>query len=322
MIEKKYRVAATVTLCLILGLASAAILTGYNYFVQKHVNIFESTKNECPDVKWNYQLDSTQLSYPVSIDGELYFAGERVPLEDPDVKERLERELQLNVYWHSNTLLSMKLANRYFGEIEAILKQNNVPTDFKYLALIESGFRYESSPAGAVGFWQFIKATGATYNLKINEEVDERYNTEKSTLAACTFLKDAKDKLGNWTIAAASYNLGVPSMALRINDQKVNNYYDMYFNPETSRYIFRMLAMKIIFSNPKRAGFVLKPEELYQPYKYKVVEIDSSIANVADFAAQYGLKYKHIKILNPWLRAAKLTNREKLKYQVKILDLN
>ncbi|MDB5284614.1 MAG: hypothetical protein JWO06_3689 [Bacteroidota bacterium] len=322
MFQKKYRIPAIVIICTLLGFTSATILARYNYFVQKHVNIFASTKNECPDVKWNYRFDSTQASSPVSIDGELYFAGERVPLEDPDVRERLERELQLNVYWHSNTLLSMKLANRHFDEIEAILKKNNVPTDFKYLALIESNFRYEASPAGAVGFWQFMKATATTYNLKVDDEVDERYNTEKSTEAACAFLKDAKDKLGNWTIAAGSYNLGLPAMGLRIKDQKTNNYYDMYFNPETSRYIFRMLAMKIIFSNPKRAGYALNADELYQPYKYKVVEVDSTISNIADFAEHYGLRYKHIKMLNPWLRAAKLTNKERKKYQVKILDLN
>ena len=140
--------------------------------------------------------------------------------------------------------------------------------------------------------------------------------------AACDYLKDAKEKFGNWTVAAASYNLGRPSMAQRIKDQKSNNFYDMYFNPETSRYIFRMLAMKIIFSNHKRAGFNIKTEDLYQPYKYKIVEIDSGIHDIADFAAQHDLKYKHIKILNTWLREAQLTNKERRKYQIRILEMN
>ena len=199
----------------------------------------------------------------------------------------------------------MKMANRYFPEIEKSLTENGVPTDFKYLALIESAFRLEPSPAGAAGFWQFIKSTGKIYNMEITEEVDERYNLEKSTLAACVFFKDAKAlKLGNWTLAAASYNMGLAGVMSRIKEQEAGNYYDMYFNPETSRYVFRMLAMKIIFSNPKKAGYAVQPNELYAPDKYKVVEVDTSIASIADFAAQFGLKYKHIKMLNPWLRDA------------------
>jgi hypothetical protein len=317
MAYKKYLVPA---FCIFfLGAASAAIFARYS-LPQQQVNIFNHGNSECPGIQWNYRSDSTDLSSPVSITGELYFAGERVPLEDPDVKERLERELQTNVYWHSNTLMSMKLANRYFTEIEKILADNGLPTDFKYLALIESGFRYDASPAGAVGFWQFVKPTAKMYNLEVNDEVDERYNTEKSTLAACAFLKEAKEKFGNWTTAAASYNLGIPAMQLRIKDQKTSNYYEMFFNPETSRYVFRMLAMKIVFSNPKRAGFSIQPDELYQPYKYKTVEVDTSIDNIADFAARYGLKYKHIKLLNPWLRDAKLTNKEHKKYTIRIMD--
>src|SRR6185503_5411490 len=148
---------------------------------------------------------------------------------------------------------------------------------------------------------------------EINDEVDERYSIEKATKAACDYLKDAKESFGSWTMAAASYNLGRPSMKQRIKDQKRNNFYDMYFNPETSRYIFRMLAMKIIFSDPKRAGFKVETEDLYQPYRYKLVELDSSISNVADFAALHGLKYKHIKMLNTWLREAQLTNKERKK---------
>ncbi|HRG89562.1 MAG TPA: lytic transglycosylase domain-containing protein [Chitinophagales bacterium] len=317
-IKPAYRIPLAVGLSLLIGMASATI--AFKVAAPQLTNIFDTTRNDCPNLTWRGGDDTLQGVAPITVEGELYFAGERVPLEDPDVRERLERELQLNAFWHSNTLMAMKLANRYFGDIEKALTENGVPADFKYLPLIESGFRNDVSPAGAVGFWQFVAATGRNHKLEINSEVDERYNIEKSTQAACQYLKGAKENLGNWTIAAASYNLGVPGMKNRIHDQKTNNFYEMYFNPETSRYIFRMLAMKIIFSNPKRAGFNVTAEDLYQPYRYKVVEVDTAIPNIADFAAQYGLRYKHIKILNTWLREAKLTNKEHKKYQIKIME--
>ena len=319
---KKKAVLALIIGLLAIGAASAWAIKKAVSTDDKHVNIFEKTTTECPGIKWVDAIDSSQMVFPINIEGELYFAGERVPLEDPDVRERLERELQLNAYWHSNTLMSMKLANRYFDELENILTANGVPTDLKYMALIESNFRNDVSPAGAAGFWQFVKGTAKNFDLEVNEEVDERYNIEKSTLAACKFLKDAKEKLGNWTLAVASYNMGLSAMQERVKDQKTTSYYDMYFNPETSRYLFRMIAIKIIFSNPKRAGFFLKPEELYQPYKYKTLEVDGGIPNIADFAAQYNLKYKHIKIVNTWLRDAKLTNSNHKKYTIKIMELN
>ena len=307
-------------LCLFLGVASAAIVAGKALLAKNVASIFTQTKNECPGIKWLTVADTLHGSHTINVEGDLYFAGERVPLEDPDVKERLERELVINSFWHSNTILSMKMANRYFPEIEKTLIENGVPADFKYMALIESNFRLEASPAGAVGFWQFVKGTAKAYDIEMNDEVDERYNVEKATRGACVYLKDAKEKLGNWTMAAASYNMGLGGMMLRAKEQKMNNYYDMYFNPETSRYVFRMLAMKIIFSDPKKAGFDLKTDDLYAPYQYKTVEVDTSIASIADFAAQFGLKYKHIKILNPWLRDAKLTNREHKKYEIKIMQ--
>jgi membrane-bound lytic murein transglycosylase D len=318
-LSKKHRMLLlAVFLFLIVG--SVAIMAGKSFLVTDAPNIFTQTKSECPGIKWINSPDTNHLSYPIHVTGELYFAGERVPLEDPDVSERLDRELLINANWHSNTELCMKMANRYFPEIEKILADSGVPTDFKYLALIESAFRLESSPSGAVGFWQFIKGTGKKYDMVINDNVDERYNVEKSTSAAIVYLKDAKNQLGNWTVAAASYNLGLNGMLQRTKEQKMNNYYDMYFNPETSRYVFRMLAMKIIFADPKKAGYAIRPDELYAPYKYKTVTVDTGIASIADFAAQFGLKYKHIKILNPWLRDAFLTNKERHKYEIKIME--
>jgi membrane-bound lytic murein transglycosylase D len=317
-ISKKFWIPA-LALCLVIGAASAAIIAIKS--ANNASNIFTQAKNECPGIKWLSVADTLHGAHPISVEGELYFAGERVPLEDPEVKERLERELVINSYWHSNTILGMKMANRYFPEIEKVLTDNGVPSDFKYMALVESNFRLEASPAGAVGFWQFVKGTAKAYDIEMNDEVDERFNNEKATQAACVYLKDARDKLGSWTMAAASYNMGLAGMMQRAREQKMNNYYDMYFNPETSRYIFRMLAMKIIFSNPKNAGFALGNDELYAPYKYKVVEVDTPITSIADFAAQFGLKYKHIKTLNPWLRDARLTNKEHKKYEIKIWDI-
>lgn len=316
---QKYILPLSLALLLAIGIASAAIIIK-TATTSGRANILERTKPEGAGLRWSGGADTTYRVSPISVEGELFFAGERVPLEDSEVRERLERELHLNTFWHSNTIMALKLANRYFGDIEKILAENGVPSDFKYLPLIESNFRNDVSPAGAVGFWQFVPATGKSYHLEINSEVDERYNIEKSTAAACAYLKKSKEQLGTWTLAAASYNLGLPGMNNRVRDQKTNNFYEMYFNPETSRYIFRMLAMKIIFSNIEKAGFDIKTEELYQPYKYKIVEIDTGIPNIADFAAQYGLRYKHIKMLNTWLREAKLTNKEHKKYQIKILE--
>lgn len=274
---------------------------------------------ECPELVVINAIDSSQKIRPIGIRGKLELFGESVPLEDPDVRERLERELLLNVHWHSNTMMAMKNANRYFGDIERILSENGVPTDFKYLALIESGFRNEVSPAGAVGFWQQLKETAKIYGLEVNSEVDERYHYEKATVAACKYLQEAKETFGNWTLSAASYNLGIAGMKARSADQKTSNFYEMYFNPETSRYIFRMLAMKIVFNYPEACGFNISPAELYQPYRYTTVEISTPIENIVDFAARYNLKYKHIKILNPWLRDAKLTNAAGKKYQIKVM---
>ncbi|MCW3125336.1 MAG: hypothetical protein JWO03_994 [Bacteroidetes bacterium] len=272
---------------------------------------------EAPGLKW--VKDTAMQVYPFRVDGELTFAGERVPMEEPDVRERLDRELQINVFRQSNTILNMKLANRYFPDMERILIEEGVPTDFKYLPLIESDFRDVISPSGAGGFWQFVPATGKMYGLEVNDIIDERYNIEKSTRAACTYLKAAKERLGSWTAAAASYNFGVDGVAGKLDAQHTTNYYDLSITSETSRYVFRMLAMKVIFADPERAGYHLQTEDLYQPVQYTVVEVDSTITNLADFAESQGLKYKELKQLNAWMRNTSLPNKAKKTYQIKIL---
>lgn len=280
------------------------------------VNVLQEASGDCPDLDLHFSPDSMR---PLRLQGTVSLFGERVPLEDPDVRERLGRELMVNTFWHSNALLHFQYANRFFPEVSRVLKEEGVPDDFKYLCLAESGFRDMVSPSQAVGYWQFLKETGKRYGLEIREDVDERYHLEKSTRAACAYLKEARDRLGNWTNAAASFNIGMQGIADRQNDQRVSSYYDMYLNQETSRYIFRILALKILFSKPQAAGYQIETEDLFQPYSYTTIAIDSSIAHIGDFARQHGLNYKQIKLLNPWLRSARLSNPDKKTYTIRLM---
>ena len=248
----------------------------------------------------------------------IYFANERVPLENPDIWERYDKELLKNTYWQSNTLLLHKRAAKYFPVIEPILKKNNLPDDFKYLALIESGLENVTSPAGAKGFWQIMKSTAKEFHLEVNSEVDERYHIEKSTQAACDFLNSAKEKFGSWTLAAAAYNMGRSGLLQQMNRQKSYTYYDLLLNNETSRYVFRILAIKEIIENPKKYGFQFRTEDLYKNIPTYEVMVDTSISSWADFSKEYGINYKILKLHNPWLRESYLTNKLKKKYYIEI----
>ena len=256
--------------------------------------------------------------YAIDLPEKLDFAGERVPIEDPDVYERLDREFLVNTYWQSNGLLYIKRANKYFPIIEPILKRNNIPDDFKYLALIESGLTNAVSPAGASGFWQFMKSAAKEYGLEVGDQVDERYHLEKATQAACDYLNAAKRSTGSWTMAAAAYNAGVTGMNRQANLQETNNYYDLWLNNETSRYVFRILAVKEIMKNPKKYGFIFDKRHLYNELPTYSIMIDSSITNLISFAKQYNITYKDLKIYNPWLRDRKLENKDGKTYYIKI----
>jgi len=212
----------------------------------------------------------------------------------------------------------MKRANRWFPVIEPILKKNNVPDDFKYLCVTESNLENVISPAGATGFWQFMKAAGGKYGLEINSQVDERYHIEKSTQAACEYLKDAYKTYGTWTMAAASYNMGTNGASNQIERQKTENYYNLVLNPETSRYIARMVAFKYIMQNSKAYGFDIKDDELYKPLKSFEIVLDSSVNDFADYSIALGLNYKILKLYNPWLRDNYLSNRNRKVYKIKI----
>ena len=249
---------------------------------------------------------------------DVHFCGEAVPLDSKDIRERLDKEIIKNTYWHSSILLFYKRAGKYFPVIEPILRKNNIPDDFKYLAIAESGLTNVVSPAGARGFWQFMEKTGKEYGLEINKEVDERYHLEKSTQAACDYLNDAYKKFGSWTLVAASYNMGMYGLQKNLNRQKVESYYDLLLNSETARYVFRIVAFKLILKHPKEYGYNLNESHRYPPMKYKTLSIDSSISNFADFAIQQRINYKILKIGNPWLRQKYLKNSSKKKYRLKI----
>jgi len=250
------------------------------------------------------------------------FAGEETPLEIFYVKEGLDKELLINAYWHSSTIMLLKKANRWFPLIEPILKENNIPDDFKYLALIESGFNTVKSPRGAAGFWQFMEKTGREYGLEVNEHIDERYNEEKSTQAACQYFLDSYELYQNWTLVAAAYNAGKRRITQSLEKQKVDNYYELYLNTETSRYVYRILAMKIIYENTEKYGFVLSDNDLYQPVPTKEIEVTETIPNLVDFAAEYNISYKMLKLFNPWLRSSRLPDESKRTYHVKIPVFN
>jgi membrane-bound lytic murein transglycosylase D len=259
------------------------------------------------DTKHQADFEQYYKIYSLELPANLVFAGEQVPMDDIEVKERYDKELLINVYWQSQTLLMIKRANRYFPIIQKILKANNIPDDFKYLAVAESGLQNVISPAGALGYWQFLDKTGKAYGLEITEEVDERMNIERSTEAACRYFRQAYMELGNWALVAASYNMGIDGVKRQMQSQKVGNYYDLYLNAETSRYVLRTLALKQIMEHPKHFGFNLLQSHLYSPIATISITVDSTITDLVAFSFEHGANYKELKLLNPWLKKSTLT---------------
>ena len=267
-----------------------------------------------PSAQENYAI------FPFELPKELDFAGEMVPLEQFDVLEALDREVLSNAYFHSQTIRLIKLSNRFFPVIEPILKEEGIPDDFKYLAVAESGLVNAVSPANAVGFWQIRKGTGSELGLEINSEIDERYHLEKSTVAASAYLKESYEKYENWTMAAASYNVGRRGVDREVLRQKQEDYYDLLLNEETARYLFRILALKLIIEDPATYGFHLSMKDLYYPIPHYTVEVKQPVADFADFAAEHGTNYKILKYLNPWLRDKSLANKAGKTYAIKIAE--
>ncbi len=278
-----------------------------------------SSKSENADSQAEDSKSLPQIIRPVNLDRPFDFAGEALPMDNFDVRERLDRELLINTYLHSATLLHIKSTYKYFPAMEKILAENGLPDDFKYLAVAESSLRNAVSSAGAKGIWQFMKNTAEYYGLEINDEVDERYHVEKATEAACKYLLDYKKRFGNWTLAAAAYNVGGTKLSSELKTQRTENYYDLNLNDETSRYIFRLVAIKEILKNPNAFGFYLDEADGYPPMSdYKIVEVSGSIENLGDFAVEQGTTYRMLKVFNPWLLTSRLSNRARKTYQIKI----
>ncbi len=291
------------------------IALGILFTMLLFTNITGNTHVETPkSVSSNYEIKA--LKTPKELD----LAGERVPLEITSIKERMDRELLVNTYWQSNGLLLLKRANKYFPILEPLLKKHGIPDDFKYLAVAESGLENNASPAGAAGFWHFLKSSGREYGLEINSNVDERYHLEKATKVAADYLKKSKEKFGSWTLAAAAYNAGNGRIAKSLKKQQVDNYYDLFLNHETARYIFRIVALKEILTHPQKYGFVFDQEDLYTAPKTREVTVDTTIVDIALFAHKFNMTYKELKLQNPWLRESKLNNKSRRTYQIKILQ--
>jgi membrane-bound lytic murein transglycosylase D len=254
--------------------------------------------------------------YAPQIPATMDFANESVPLDRWEVRERLDRELLMNYYMHGSLMYILKLSSRQFPIIEQELKLNGIPDDFKYLCVAESSLQNLSSPAGAQGYWQFMKDTGPTYGLEINNEVDERYHLKKATAAACKYFLQAYNKFGSWTAAAASYNCGMGGYNTQITYQGSNNYYDLALPEETARYVYRILAFKNLISTANKWGYILQNGDTYKPIKTRIVKVDTTISNLADFAKANGSSYKILKLLNPWLRAHTLPAKSGKTYEI------
>lgn len=297
------------TLLTVFVLISSSIITLFVAFG------FKQSGEEIPA---EIRQDTIYKVKPFVLPDLVTFAGERMPLENFDTRESLEREILTSAYRHSSTILIIKKANRFNPVIEKILDKNGIPEDIKYLVAAESEYANVISPAGATGFWQIMSHTGKEEGMEINSVVDERYDIERSTQFACNFLKKSYAKFGNWTLAAASYNAGRAGIDLQIDIQKQNNYYDLLLNEETARYIFRVVAYKLIIENPEAYGFNVKEDDLYPELSYYEVKVDSAVTDFSDFASKYNTNYKLLKYLNPWLRKPYLTPKPNKEYTIKI----
>jgi membrane-bound lytic murein transglycosylase D len=293
-------------------LAAVFLATGVLLFSTCGLKVHEGNS---PQPDENRKLMFTSPGMPDS----LQFMGESVPLGRFDVYESLERELLVNSYFHSQTIRFIKLAPRYFNIIDPILKKEGIPGDFRYLMVAESNLDPRAlSRAGAAGLWQFLKTTAMDYGLEVSQEVDERYNIEKATLAACRYLKYGRQKFGNWSLVAAAYNAGYAAIDKQLERQKVNNYFDLLLAEETERYVFRILSLKLVLGNPEKYGFLVNESEKYPLLKTHKVELTGSVIDFSEYARKNGITYKTLKYYNPWLRENTLTNKAGKTYFIEL----
>jgi hypothetical protein len=253
---------------------------------------------------------------PFVLPEQLDFAGESLALNMMEVKEKLDREILVNTYWQSNNLLMLKRSSKYFPIIEPILSRNSIPNDFKYLALIESGLQNVVSPAGAAGYWQIMKSTGRENGLEINNEIDERYHIEKSTQVACDYLNEAYERFGNWTLAAASYNMGMAGTARRLSEQGVKSYYDLLLNSETARYVYRIAAVKHIHENLEEFGYVYHQDQGYSFPEMDTISVHSEVPDWISWAKTQGITYNTLRNYNPWIQSQQLSNSTNKAYHI------
>ena len=284
--------------------------------------IFVASQMSTPekqDYDWQPTENVPQIVKSVDLNKDFSFCEEALPMDNFDVRERLDRELIVNTYWHSSTILSIKSTVRYFPMMDKILTEEGVPTDLKYIAVAESALRNAVSPAGAKGIWQFMKGTGTEYGLEITDEVDERYHFEKSTRAAAKYLKSLRQRFGSWANATAAYNMGGGNMNKHLREQESDNYFELNLNEETSRYYFRLVAIKQIMENPREFGFYLDREDYYPALDdYRTVEVSESVESWGAFAKKHGTNYRILKVYNPWLIDNKLTVRSEKTYEIRI----
>ena len=270
-----------------------------------------TTVNSTSPIQTNTQIIPT---YPQSIS----FSGEAVHLDKHYVLERLDRELLVNNFWHSNSILVLKRAAKYFPIIEPILQEKGIPDDFTYLAVIESGLTHVVSPAGAEGFWQFMPQTARDYGLEVNGDIDERLHLIKATESAAAYLIDAYAEFGNWTLAAAAYNAGVQRIKTSMEKQQTNSYYDLFLNEETSRYMYRILATKLIFESPESYGFLIPKAQTYPFPKTKLVKVSTSPIDWVAFAQSQNMSYADLREMNPWIKGYQLSNRNNKEYEIRV----
>ena len=294
------------------------VITTLIFAVQQTADITTPEIQDVAEIDENKSVSNTYRITAIDIPSDLNFASELVPQDDPEIMERVDREFLVNTYWQSNALLLMKRANKYFPIIEPILAKNGIPDDFKYLAVAESALTNVVSHAGATGFWQIMRGTGKEYGLEINGNIDERYHLEKSTQVACDYLNKWKGKYGSWTLTAATYNAGPGAISKYMGIQKVDDYYDLLLGQETGRYVFRIMAIKEILSNPDKYGFDIDKKDMYSAVPTFKVEVDTPITSFADFASEYEINYKILKRHNPWLREPHLNNASRKKYTIEI----
>lgn len=299
---KKYVIAGIILVC----------LTAVGFAIN------QGFEDSAKPIQGELAFDTIHFNRSYKLPDNVTFAGEKMPLENFDTRESLEREILISAYRHSSTIMIIKRANRYLPVIENILRKNNIPDDFKYLAAAESEYSNMVSPVGATGFWQIMAETGKEEGMEINNVVDERYDIEKSTQFACDYFLKSYQKYANWTLAAASYNGGRAALDEQIRIQKENNYYDLLLSEETARYIFRAVAYKLVINDPENYGLNIEENDLYPQLDYYEVKVDTSVSDFSLFAKKFGTNYKMLKFLNPWLRKPFLTPKPNKQYSIKI----